>query len=263
MLYLRYKYIDFMYKDILNELGLTKTQAEIMAFLLENGLSKASLIAQKTSVPRGVAYKGLDELLALGLVEKKETGTVARFQAEHPIKLEKIIENKEKEAGQARQKLTGLLPELVSMYNLANHKPGVFFYEGEEGIEQVLNDSLESKTEIYTYADLDVISGSVKEINARYAKERDKRGIKKKIIVPDTEANHKFFLNFDKTITEIRYLGKDFYQFQTGMQIYDGKISYQVIEANRKLAIIIQDPNVYQMHKLLFEFIWSQLKEVY
>jgi len=252
-----------MYKDILNELGLTKTQAEIMAFLLENGLSKASLIAQKTSVPRGVAYKGLDELLALGLVEKKETGTVARFQAEHPIKLEKIIENKEKEAGQARQKLTGLLPELVSMYNLANHKPGVFFYEGEEGIEQVFNDSLESKTEIYTYADLEAFSKDIKEIQTRAAKERDKRGIKKKIIVPDTEATHKIVANYEKTNTEVRFLGKDFYQFKTGMQIYDGKISYQVIEQNRKLGVIIQDPNIYQMHKLLFEFIWAQLRGVY
>lgn len=252
-----------MYKDILNELGLTKTQAEIMAYLLENGPAKVSVIAQKTSVPRGVAYKGLDELADLGLIEKKETAGIAIFQAEHPIKLEKIIENKEKEAGQARQRLVGLLPELVSMYNLANHKPGVYFYEGDEGIKQVLNDSLDSKTEIYTYADVEAVNESLREINARYAKERDKRGLKKKIIVPDTEASHKFFLDYDKTITEIRYLGKDFYQFKTGMQIYDGKVSYQVIEPSHKLGIIIQDPNIYQMHKLLFEFIWSNLKEVY
>lgn len=252
-----------MYKDILNELGLTKTQAEIMAYLLENGSAKASFIAQKTTIPRGVAYKGLDELLSLGLVEKKETAGIAVFQAEHPAKLEKIIENKEKEANQARQRLTGLLPELVSMYNLANHKPGVFFYEGEEGIEQVLNDSLESKTEIYTYADVEAVTSNLKAINARYAKERDKRGLKKKVIVADTEFNRRFFMDYDKTITEIRYMNKDFYQFKTGMQIYDGKISYQVLELDRKLGIIIHDPNIYQMHKLLFEFIWSKLQQVY
>ncbi len=249
-----------MYKDILNELGLTKTQAEIMAFLLENGSAKASFIAQKTTVPRGVAYKGLDELVNLGLVEKKQAGKITVFQAEHPIKLEKIIENKEKEANQARQRLTGLLPELVSMYNLANHRPGVYFYEGNEGIEQVLNDSLESKTEIYTYADLEAVTAELKEINARYAKERDKRGIKKKIIVADTEFNHNFFMDYDKTITEIRYLKKEFYQFKTGMQIYDGKISYQVMDGNNKLGIIIHDQHIYEMHKLLFEFIWKKLE---
>ncbi len=252
-----------MYKDILNELGLTKTQAEIMAYLLEFGEAKASVIAQKTSIPRGVAYKGLDELLALGLVEKQEKGKIALFRSEHPAKLEKIIENKEKEANQARQRLAGLLPELVSMYNLANNKPGIYFYEGDEGIEQVLNDSLESKTEIYTYADIEVFSQGIKEIQARLARERDKRGIKKKIIVPDTETTHKIVADYIKTNTEVRFLGKDFYQFKTGMQIYDGKISYQVIEGDRKLGIIIHDDNIYQMHKLLFEFIWAQLRESY
>jgi len=249
-----------MYQKQLINIGLTKVQAEILNFLLGNGEFKASELATKIKRPRGVVYKGLEELASLGLVEKKIIANqISRFRAEHPTKLEKILEQKEKNLQQNKKLFAEILPDLTSTYNLSLNKPGVKFYEGDEGIKKVLFDTLKSKTEIYTFVDIKAVQENLAEINKEYVKKREKAGIKKKIIVADTEENKNFFKNYNKEITDIKFLKKEFYPFQTGMQIYDNKISYQTLTKDNQIAVMIEDKNIFKMHKLFFEYIWESL----
>lgn len=249
-----------MYEKTLFNLGLSKVQAEILNSLLNNGPDKASNIAKKIKRPRGVAYKGLDELIALNLVTKtEEVKGITIFAPEHPSNLEALADQKEKEAIKHKKEFVGALPDLVSAYNLISNKPGVRFYEGEEGIERSLNDTLDSKTIIYTFADIEAVENNVKAINDAYSKKREKTAVKKRIIVADTPFNRKFFKGFNHELTEIKFLPPEFYSFNSGVQIYDNKVSYQVISPENKMAIIIEDKNVYLMNKLLFEYIWENL----
>lgn len=251
-----------MNEKILLGLGLTKVQSEIFNCLLQNGPKKASDIAKIAKRPRGVAYKGLEELIDLGLVLKKEGKLgVALFSAEHPSNLEKVLERREKELNKIKKEFSASLPDLISAFNLVSNKPGVRFYEGEVGIEKSLNDTLSSKTTIYTFADIEAVEKNIKQINSTYSKKREKTNIKKNIIVADTPFNRNFLKNFNSEITEFRFLPKDFYSFNSGVQIYDNKVSYQVISEKDKMAIIIEDKNIYQMNKLLFEYIWEKLSK--
>jgi sugar-specific transcriptional regulator TrmB len=249
-----------MNEKILLGLGLSKVQSEIFSCLLQHGPKKASDIAKITKRPRGVAYKGLEELINLGLVLKKESKLgVSLFTVEHPSNLEKVLEKREKELEKTKKEFAASLPDFVSAFNLVSNKPGVRFYEGEEGIEKSLNDTLNSKTVIYTFADIEAVEKNVKKINDIYSKKRERTNIKKRLIVADTSFNRNFLKNFSSETTEFRFLPKSFYSFSSGVQIYDNKVSYQVISTENKMAIIIEDKNVYQMNKLLFEYIWQKL----
>ncbi|MFA5131512.1 MAG: helix-turn-helix domain-containing protein [Patescibacteria group bacterium] len=249
-----------MNEKILISLGLSGVQAEVFSCLLQNGPQKASDIAKLTKRPRGVAYKGLEELISLGLANKKEAKAgIAVFAAEHPSNLEKVIEQKEKDLAKTKSAFASSLPDLISTFNLVSNKPGVRFYEGEEGIKKSLEDTLNCQDIIYTFADIEAVEKNVKEINDAYAKKREKAQIKKRVIVADTPFNRSYLKNYNGTITEFRFLPKDFYSFNSGVQIYENKVSYQVISAENKMAIIIEDKNIYQMNKLLFEFIWEKL----
>ncbi|MDD4332625.1 MAG: helix-turn-helix domain-containing protein [Patescibacteria group bacterium] len=260
-----------MYQQLLTNSGLDNNQAEVLEFLLINGEQKAGDISKNTKLGRGLVYKALVELENMKLIVKKEKdGAVAVFLAEHPINIKKVLESKEKQAEEKkneivkqRELLERSLPDLVSVYNLSHHKPGVRYYEGDEGIREVLYDTLNSKTEIYTFIDVEAVEKNLKEINSEYAKKREKLGVKKKIIVADTDENRKFFMNYNKTITEIRYLKKEFYPFASGLQIYNGKISYQTLSQNHKIAVLIEDRNIYEMQKLFFEYIWESLEKYY
>lgn len=249
-----------MYEKIINNLGLSKVQAEIFNCLLINGSDKASNIAKKIKRPRGVAYKGLEELVFMKLVIKDEGKKgIAMFSAEHPSHLEDILDKKEKEFKHSRQEFLNNLPDLISSYNLSNNKPGVKFYEGEEGIEKSLDDTLLAKDIIYTFADIEAVEKNLKEINDTYSKKREKLGIKKRIIIADTPFNRNFLKHFNSQTTEFKFFPPEFYNFNSGVQIYDGKVSYQVISPENKMSIVIEDQNIYQMNKLLFEYLWDKI----
>lgn len=247
-----------MYEKILQKTNLTSTQAEIMDYLLQTEESKASTIAAKIKKSRAIVYRDLEELIDLGLVKKKEkSNQITTFTAEHPSKLEKLMEQREKNLENDKKEFNNFLPDLVSAYNLNHNRPGIKFYEGDEGIKKVLEDTLESKTEIYTIADTGSIKGNIKKINETYVKQREKKEIKKRLIVPES-AKDRFEGGGDE-YTDIRFLNEDYYDFKTGMQIYDGKVSYQTLDADNKIGVIIEDENIYTMHKLLFEYIWNSL----
>jgi sugar-specific transcriptional regulator TrmB len=253
-----------MNEKILLGLGLTKVQSEILDCLLQNGSQKASDIAKRTKRPRGVAYKGLEELIVLGLAIKKEAKAgITVFAAEHPSNLERVLDQKEKDLVKTKSAFAASLPDLISAFNLANNKPGVRFYEGEEGIRKVLDDTLESKTEIYMILNKDALSKEEEfnKLNSEYKIKREKTGIIKKIIRVGKEPFHEENTgeNYEK-ITEIRYLDEEASPFKASVQIYNNKISYQVTDQGKMISIIIDDKNIYELHKFIFESLWGKLK---
>lgn len=251
-----------MNEKILYNLGLTKVQAEIFDCLLQNGPQKAVDIAKKTKRPRGVAYKGLEELISLKLAIKKEgKAGITVFSAEHPSNLEQILEKKEKDLAKAKSAFENSLPDLVSAFNLISNKPGVRFYEGEEGLIKVLEDTLTSKTDICLLLNKEALEkeDEFRKVNAIYKKKREQLGIKKKVIRIGAEPYHEASAGLDyQKITEIRYLDKPNSSFKSSIQIYDNKISFQVINKEKIISFLIEDKNIYEMNKFIFDCLWEE-----
>ena len=255
-----------MFSNELQNLGLTKTQAGVLDYLFEHGEAKAGDIAKNVSHPRGVVYKTLEELLALELVEKLEKeNQIARFRAAHPQNIEQVLEEKEKKLDQNKKAWQELLPQLVSSYNLTLNKPGIKFYEGEEGLEKVLYDTLTSKTEVYLFFNREAMAeeDNFDEINKEYKKRRIKAGVRKKIIRVGKKPELTFGVADDKydALTEIRYLEKVTYPFKANIHVYDGKISYLIMEKGKVIGILVQDKNIYELNKSWFEMMWDIAKK--
>lgn len=247
---------------ILQKAGLTQTQIEVYLWLLEHGKTKASDIAKNIKRPRGVAYKALEELLWMDLVEKEEkNGKVALFGANHPTSLEKLFEDNVKKTRRVQQEFASALPDLISQFNLSSQKPGVKFYEGSDGIEKVLEDTLRSETEIYLFLNKAALEEekSFREINEKYKTKRERLGINKKIIRVGKKGEEETAekIGYQK-ITEIRYFSKkELSPFKSSIQIYDNKISYQIIDRDQIISIIIEDRHIYEMNKAWFEYMWE------
>jgi len=246
-----------MENSSLKQLGLTENQILVYEELLKGGTQKASQVAKKTPLKRGLIYKLLEELEELGLVIREDAeDMVSLFSPIHPNVLKGLAEQKVKEAQNAEKQLETEIGSLLSMYNLANNKPGVEFYEGLHGIEKVINDTLHSQTDIYTYADLEKVNKYIKKINDNYAKKRDKLKIGKRVLLVDSEYTHDFLKDYKKTNLDIRFV-KNTPHFSTIMQIYDNKVSYVTLSEKQMIGIVIQDKSIYGMHKTLFESMWE------
>lgn len=247
------------YQETLKQSGLTDAQAMVYSALLANGSQKAGTLAKKVALKRGLIYKALDELVSFGLVAKREdVGKVATFEPKHPAKLRELVESRAKKLKDAELVLDGLMPSLVSEFNLISGHPGVLVYEGREGVERVINDSLSSKTEIYTYADIESVTKYVNDINKRYVAKRDRLGIHKKALLLDTPFARDYMKNYHRLVTDVKLVGlQDIQPFQSVMEIYDGKIAYVTFAPERMTGVIIEDPYLYAMHKYLFECLWN------
>jgi sugar-specific transcriptional regulator TrmB len=255
-----------MFSNQLQNLGLTKTQAAVLDHLFEHGEAKASDIAKEIKHPRGVVYKTLEELIALELAEKLEKkNQIARFRAAHPQNIEAVLDEKEKRLNQNKKDWQELLPRLVSSYNLTLNEPGLKFYEGEEGLEKVLYDTLTSKTDVYLFFNREAMAKEdiFEEINKEYKNRRIKAGVKKKIIRVGKKPELTFGTSDDKydALTEIRYLEKETFPFKTNIHVYDGKISYLIMEKGKGVGILVQDKNIYELNKAWFEILWDIAKK--
>ncbi len=246
-----------LYLDELKKLGLSDKEAEIYLILSEATELKGSEIDKKSKYSRQTVYSTLENLIKLNLVEKNEKkGQVAKFKITHPSKLQNLLNKKEEEFKQTKNSLTLVIKNLISDFNLISGQPGVQVFEGEEGVRKVLNDSLKTKGEILTYADVEPVIKYIKNINDEYVKKRLKLKIKKRALVLDTEFARKYMKeNYSGKITDTRFLNNgEIMPFSAFVEIYDDKISYITFENDNLIGIIIQNKPIADINKYLFEF---------
>ncbi|MDH4329987.1 MAG: hypothetical protein OEV93_00335 [Candidatus Moranbacteria bacterium] len=250
-----------MYEKILSVAGLSPKEAEIYEILLNIGQAEASEIFKQTTYKRGLLYKILEQLIEKGLIVKIEKPRKpAVFRVEHPNKITEMLDLQAQKVTYYKKSIEDLMPQLISNYNLAFHKPGIRFFEGKEGVRRVLDDTLTAKETIYTYVDMEAIVEHINDINKAYVKKREKLDIKKKGIVLDSPFTRKLLKNYHTSVTDTRFMDHTKYSFSSIMQIYDDRVAYISLSEDSFTSIIIQDKNIYQMHKQIFEFNWQNAK---
>lgn len=254
-----------MYEQSLIQAGLSYAQAVVYEALIKNGPLPAGKLTKKTPFKRGLVYLALEDLTRLDLVEKNEDKKQAAiFQAKHPASLRALAEKREQQAKDTKLALDGILPSIVSDFNLISGRPGILFYEGEEGLKKILFDSLSSKTEIRLFINTEAFSKEEKfwKIDKDYRRKRLRLGIKKKILSFGKNMEKEASSAAYDRITEIRQVnpGKDAFLSMSAIQIYDNKVSYQIIDKENIIGILIEDRNIFEMHKMIFDLLWEKAR---
>lgn len=243
--------------SLLHNLGLTPAEISIYSLLLERGELSASQIAKETKLKRGDCYNKIADLLQKGLVTENNRFKVKRFALEHPNKIEEMIDIQAKTLQSTEKELKFLLPSLVSNFNLSHHKPGVKIFEGEEGLEKAVEDSLASQSEIYSIVDPKAVLTYTASINASYVKRRRKIKKNKKLLVEDNSFNRKYFKKNIDPYTEVRFIDYPLLDFAVNMQMYDDKVTYTTLMPKAVMTVIIEDRLISQMQRRFFEYAWN------
>ncbi len=246
-----------MYEQFLLQAGLSAEEAKIYEKLLKAGKMRASKIAAETSIKRGMIYKSLDSLATKKLVKKEdEPGKVAIFAPSHPGSLRDLIEKRKQEAESTHASLQGVIGTMSADFNLISGKPNVQFYEGLEGVKNVIDDSLYAKSEILSYADIEAIQKYIPAINKWYVEQREKYGLKKRGIVLDTPRAREILSGYHDQITDTKFIASSDIPFHTVMQIYDNKVSYITLSEKEIIGVIIESETITSMHRTIFNFVW-------
>jgi sugar-specific transcriptional regulator TrmB len=243
-------------ENILKQAGLSEEQAVTYEALLDKGPQKASFLANWTGINRSLTYKVLEQLENMGLVEKKDSkGSVSVFSPAHPSLLLDKIERDKKNLELAKNMIGLGLGSLTSKYNLLSGKPSIRFFEGEDGIKAITDDLPRKEKEIKQIIDISQALASFKEATLGYIDKRVKLGVNKKMLVPDTKENREY-VKKGSPMTEFRFLPKSF-DIPTSLQTYEDKITILTLKEDKKIGIIIEDPDISTAIESIFDTLWS------
>lgn len=251
-----------MYEQQLAQTGLNKEQAIIYELMLKSGALPAGKIASGSPFKRGLVYKILDQLVDLGLIEKKqEPGRPAKFSPLHPLKIKEMIKTQEQKIKDAQLILDGILPNLSSDFNLISGRPNVRFFEGLEGIKEVLKDSLfqNPSKRILAFSDVAGYADHLKEWNRDYyAPQRRRLQIYEKAIIPNNQKALEFMAGYQvNELTDILFVNNELYPFSTEVNIYSDKISFVTFSPKIHIGVIVENKEVFETLTSIFDFCWK------
>lgn len=244
-------------KQKLIEFGLSEKEASVYLALLELGASVASEVAIKAKINRTTAYDILESLVGYGLVSHVKE-KLKHFVAESPEFLVAYLEKQSHEFKERAIEAKKLLPELKSSYNSLPRKPKIKYYDGEEGIIQMYEDSLTSKTEILSWLDTERTADFSEKYFKEYYKRRAKKGIKIKAIVKESETAKEIHDRDKAELREMLILPKELMDIRPECYIYDDKVAFMSLQ--EKFGVIIESPDIALAQRKLYELAWREAK---
>ena len=262
------------------ELGLSLNQSRVLITLIKYGKAKASDISQLSGVPRAKVYSVLDQLVNLGLVDKKP-GRPVKYRAKTPEEIVKRIrynieveyENRIKRLEKIEKGLIDVLSDIYKPAEVEHSELIKVVKVGEPSIRETRLMYSEAKDEI------NVIS----KVFEYYPDVRDelikasKRGVKIKVLLLSRDFLNDYSFSVQsmiledlKKIAEVRFskgllplrgsIIDPSYEYRTGKAIFvveDPKTPLYLRD-----AVITENPSLVAGMKRYFDLIWKYESEI-
>ena len=239
--------------SVLEDLGLTGSEIKVYLSLLELGASTAGPIRDKTNLQNSVVHRALLSLINKGLISFILEAKRKLYQATEPEHFYDYIENK-------KQRFDQLLPELKSKQKRATHHEQASVYKGTRGIAEVYNTLLNSGAKEY------LSFGGGKQCEERMGTfwwenlhtKRIKNKIKSRQVFDETVRLFGSAL-VKRPLSQVRYLGKEFAQFQETVIV--GEYVAITVFIENAYSFLLKDKLVADGYKKHFELLWKSAKE--
>lgn len=131
-----------MYKEILEEIGLSPNEAKIYEALLNLGIASVPQISAQTGVHKRNIYDTIPRLLKKGLIYNIADTKENKYGLVEPNKLRDLIWEKD-------SKLKSILPSIQTQFKKHTTKEAVYIYKGTEGFKNYLRDILKVGEDVY------------------------------------------------------------------------------------------------------------------
>lgn len=242
------------------KLGLSEDEIMVYHALLgEVESTSIRGLATITGLNRGAVYEALKGLVSFNLVSFNRKGDRKYYFAERPYHIYDLIETKKHELEILEVRAKSLVPRLQAISKRHNEKPIVRFYEHDEGVVSILRDLLKTTSglnprEYYAYSSRAIRPYMYRSF-PNFNQQRTKLGIHAKVIKIGEGAGP--VIPFD----ECKWLKESGSEYSASYSfIYGDKVAMVSVSADETpYGVIIQEPGVAIMQKLLFDKLWKSL----
>jgi len=237
-------------EEALGRIGISGKRARFYLAALELGEAPVHAIAQKAGVTRTTAYDLLARLVREGLLSRVEKDGRTHIAAEDPARLLGVLDDR-------RRTVEDLLPELRSLHRRSSVKPRIRLYEGREGINTVLYDTLRGRSRrldgILSMTDLFQVPGR-REMDD-YVGARIAAGVRLRVVRSrEKDVGPDVWPTRAEDLRELRYAPEGAV-FTMTTWVYDDKVS--IIASRREnFGMIVESAEFAEMQKHLFAALW-------
>jgi len=242
-------------KLIFKQLGFSENELRVYLAALESGLSSTQDIAKKADIKRTTAYSVLQHLMSRGVVGKSIIRGKTRFLAEPPEKLVSTINDIQKSLEKA-------LPQLNALYNKSEVKPKITFYEGDNAIQTVYDDTLREKPEeILEWNTDEYFRFDQYKVDPYYIDKRMKLSIRAKRIAGEDSGWHKKHKRFDRAeLSETIIVPKNQFWPEIEVNIYNDKVAF--LNYMENMSIIIESRAIAHAMRQAYLLSWKGAQSV-
>lgn len=244
----------------LQQLGLSEKESQVYLALLELGVASVAEIGAKAKINRTTTYDILEYLTSYGIASHAGEESKKHYVAETPENLIAYLDKKSADFKEKSSSAKAMLPELKGIYNLAPRKPKVRFYDGEEGIIAMYEDSLTSKTEILSWLNPEQTTDFSSEYFTNYYKRRAAQGIHIKTIVSDSIIAREIHTRDHAEDREMRIIPKGQMDIGPECYVYGNKVSFMSVR--EKFGVMVESKDVAEAQRKLFSLAWTKAKDL-
>jgi sugar-specific transcriptional regulator TrmB len=241
----------------LQALDLSERQISVYHALLKLGPVSIRDVAVEAGVNRGTAYETLKQLATRGIVSYFPKGKRRVFQAEDPERLLQLGESKQHALSQAIEQLRNeIIPALKR--EQPEFSPGnVRFYEGDDGVELVLRDLLDSTAQLtnpsYAVISTKTLRDHLYRPFPNFTRQRVERGIQVRVIAVGEGGD-------EAELAERKWLPAAADTDASYIAIYPPKVAIITLAQNNyPVVIVIDSAAIASTQQLMFDMLWQLL----
>lgn len=235
---------------ILQEAGLSNTEAKVYIALLELGSALAGEITKKSEVNRTNVYDALERLIEKGLVTYVISANRKVFEPVGPERLQELLEDKQ-------EKLNSVMPELRLMHETSKVKEEATIFKGRKGIKTVFDDVLKDKKEIFGYGAQSRFADMFPAYQKHWNKKRSELGINLSMIWTERVRGKK--LKEGLKLIKMRFLPAS-YDFPSTILVYGDKV-VTIVWTELPFAFMIKSKEAAKSNMNFFNILWRIAKK--
>jgi len=235
--------------QILQETGLSNTEAKVYLALLELGSALAGEITKKSEVNRTNVYDALERLIEKGLVTYVISANRKVFEPVNPEKLQNILKEKQ-------EKLNSAMKDLQSKYNSSKSKEEATIFKGKKGIKSIFEDVLKDKKDLFAYGAESKFADIFPAYQKHWNKQRAKLKIKVKIIYNEKVKKRK--IKEKLKLLYMKFLPKH-YEFPSTIMVYGNK-TVTIVWSELPFGFMIKSKEVVKSNMNFFNILWKIAK---
>lgn len=236
----------------LTDLGLNPNESAVYYAALNLGPATIQQIASAAGIKRTTVYYVVESLKQKGLITLEIKGFKKKFVAENPEKLEVMLETR-------RLQLKNMLPELSALYNIKGGESFIKYYEGLKAVESIyegLIRDIKPHEDYLILSDVEKWYDLDRDFFKKFLDKRAKLPIKVRLLIRDSAYAKKFYKHL-RPNERLKFLSPET-NLTTNLVFTPQRLMIHQLTPPI-LAIVIENKNVIQMHREMYEIMWKSI----